>query len=91
MYNLNNLNLHNLSVQSVKAYVLTVALELQYRNHVCVCVSFSLAMSRRSMRLLTSDYYRTDGEMNERSSSHQVSYRETPVRCVYMCVCIITV
>ncbi|XP_041938982.1 uncharacterized protein LOC121700221 isoform X1 [Alosa sapidissima] len=37
-------------------------------------------MSRRSMRLLTSGYYRDDGEMNESSSSHHVSYRESPVR-----------
>ncbi|XP_048089738.1 uncharacterized protein LOC125287761 isoform X1 [Alosa alosa] len=38
------------------------------------------AMSRRSMRLLTSGYYRDDGEMKESSSSHRVSYRESPVR-----------
>ncbi|KAL2078494.1 hypothetical protein ACEWY4_026179 [Coilia grayii] len=37
-------------------------------------------MSRRSMRLLTSGYYRTDGEIYDSSSSHEVSYRETPVR-----------
>ncbi|KAG5263110.1 hypothetical protein AALO_G00282690 [Alosa alosa] len=37
-------------------------------------------MSRRSMRLLTSGYYRDDGEMKESSSSHRVSYRESPVR-----------
>ncbi|XP_048089730.1 LOW QUALITY PROTEIN: SUN domain-containing protein 2-like [Alosa alosa] len=37
-------------------------------------------MSRRSIRLLTSGYYRDDGEMNERSSSHHMSYRESPVR-----------
>ncbi|KAL2078470.1 hypothetical protein ACEWY4_026155 [Coilia grayii] len=36
-------------------------------------------MSRRSMRLLTSGYYRADGEIYDSSSSHEVSYRETPV------------
>ncbi|XP_076141071.1 SUN domain-containing protein 1-like [Alosa pseudoharengus] len=37
-------------------------------------------MSRRSLRLLTSGYYRDDGEMNESSSSHHLSYQESPVR-----------
>ena len=38
------------------------------------------------MRLLTGGYYRPDGEMNQRSNSHQVCYRESPVRCVCACV-----
>ncbi|XP_041915048.1 SUN domain-containing protein 2-like [Alosa sapidissima] len=37
-------------------------------------------MSRRSLRLLTNGYYRDDGEMNESSSSHHLSYQESPVR-----------